>query len=154
MLTDENKCLRSRAWSPQCIFFFRCLTPETLAKRFHLWQSLPCLNEEGMPPFLCTLGGSLKHPCVALPRWRPGSSPTERNIGFVPGAAGCQHVVGLTCEECSPWQAASPWHRHQMISALIVAIYDFSCCLYESLLRQLGYPKSLNNSYSGKPDSR
>lgn len=56
MLTDENKCLRSRAWSPQCVFFFRCFTPETLAKRFHLWQSLPCLNEEGMPCFCAPWG--------------------------------------------------------------------------------------------------
>lgn len=135
-------------------FSFLCFTPEALAKYLQSSQSLPCIDEEGMPPFPCALGGFLKPPCVVVPRWRPGSSLAKRNIALVPGAAGCQHVVGLTCEECSPWQAASSWHRHQMISTVIVAICDFSCCLYESLLIQLGYSKSLNNSYSGKSDSR
>ena len=134
-------------------FFLPVPYTRNFSKMLPLITKPPLYRWRGNAPFLCTLRGSLKHPCVALARWHPGSSPTERNIGFVPGSAGCQHVVGLTCKECSPWQAAFSWHWRQMISTVIVAIYDFPC-LYESLLRQLGYPKSLNNSYSGKPDSR
>lgn len=136
------------------IFFFLCLTPQTLRKCFHLSQSLSCPEKEEMPSFPCTLRGFLKHPCVALSRWCPGGSPTKQNIGLVPGTAACQHSVGLTCKECSPWQAASSWHQCQMISTIIVTIYDFSSCFYESLLRELGYSKALNNLYSGKPDNR
>lgn len=151
--------MQTNAWEAKpdlssVFFFFLCLTPQTLRKCFHLSQSLPCTDEEGMLSFPCTLRGSLKRPRVALSHWCPGSSPTKQNIGFVPGTAGCQHIVGLTCKECSPWQAASPWHQCQMISTVIVTIYDFSRCFYESLLRQLGYSKALNNSYSGKPDNR
>lgn len=142
--------MQTNSWEAEpdlssALFSFLYFAPQTLRKCFLLSQRLPCPDEEGMPSFPCTLRGSLKHPCVALSRWCPGSSPTKQNIRFVPGSAACQHIVGLTCKECSPWQAASSWHRCQMISTIIVTISDFSCCFYESLLRQLGYSKALIN---------
>lgn len=134
------------------VFFCLCLTPEPLANCFHLSQSLPCAEEGGRPHFpVPGAPQSPQHcPGSAMPNERGRLSGTWDSLQVL---AGCKRAAGLTCQECSPWQAASSWHWGRMISAVIVAIYDFSSCLYESLLRQLGYPKSLNSSYSGKPDS-
>lgn len=137
--------MQTNSWEAEPDLSSVSLTPQTLRKCFHLSQSLPCPEKEGLPSFPCTLRGSLKHPCVALCRWCPRGSPTKQNIGLVPGTAACQHIVGVTYKECSSWQAASSWHQCQMISTIIVTIYDFSCCFYESLLGQLVIPKLWTN---------
>lgn len=60
--------------TPQGVFFFLCLTPETVAKGFYFSQSLRCKDEEEMPLFLCNPGGSLKHPVLPGLAGAPGAA--------------------------------------------------------------------------------
>lgn len=126
-----------------------------------LWENASTYHKASLvqrkkecPRFHAPRGALWNTPVLSCLTGALGPARLKQNIGFVPGTAGCQHIVGLTCKECSPWQAASSWHQCQMISTIIVTISDFSCCFCESLLRQLGYSKALNNSYSGEPNNR
>lgn len=119
-------------------FFFLCLTPGSLAKCFNISQSLPCIDEEGTAPFQGTLGGPetpLSCPALRAPWEQPDWAEHRIRSRRCWLPVRCRaNLRGMF-----PWQAASSWHQCQIVSTVIVAIYEFCHCLYESLLRQLGY---------------
>lgn len=124
-------------------FSFPCLTPGT-SKLLPL-STMPLLCGGGRRAPLCAWG--LPRAVLGALHWAQRLSGTWDSFQAL---SGCERAAGLTCQECSRWQAAPSWHWGWMISAVIVAIYDFSSCLYESLLRQPGYPRSSNSAFSWK----
>lgn len=126
-----------------------CALHQELADCFYLPQCLCCAEEEGEPHSLC----------LGAPQGSAGSTTwstvLEQKMGFIPGAlwlwaCGRTHLPGMFSLAGSSLLALG---LSDISCNCCYLWFFFSSCLYESLLKQPGYPRSPNSACSWKADS-